>query len=52
LKDALAAVAGKFADIDRIDCWEWPIDYENKLQAAPLLRSGAKWVPGEPPRFR
>jgi hypothetical protein len=52
LKDALAAIAGKFPEIDRIDCWEWPIDYENKMQAAPLLRSGAKWVPGEPPRFR
>ena len=52
LTDALGAVEAVYPEIDRIACWEWPLDYENKLESAPLLRANGKWSPGEPPQFR
>ena len=52
LSDALAATEAAYPDIDRIACWEWTVDDEFKREAAPLLRSGAKWRPGEPPQYR
>src|SRR4051794_22061752 len=50
LPEALAAIAAAYPDADRIRCYEYPVDDEYPVEVAPLLRSGDKWQPGDPPR--
>jgi len=46
LAEALAAIAAAYPEADRIRCYEYSVDDEFAREAAPLLRSGEKWLPG------
>ena len=46
LAEALAAIAAAYPEADHIRCWEYSVDDEFAVEAAPLLRSGEKWLPG------
>jgi hypothetical protein len=50
LGEALAAIAAAHPDADRIRCYEYTVDDEYPVEVAPLLRSGDKWRPDDPPR--
>jgi hypothetical protein len=50
LDDAIAAIVAAYPDLDRINCYEYPGDYEYALEMAPLVRTGETWAPGEHPR--
>jgi len=50
LAEALAAIAARFPEVDRIRCYEYSVDDEFAVEVAPLLKAGDKWRPGEPPR--
>jgi hypothetical protein len=45
LAEALAAITAAYPEADRIRCYEYPVDNEFPIEVAPLMRSGAKWVP-------
>ena len=50
LVEALAAIGAAYPDIDRIRCYEYTVDDEFAREVAPLVKSGDKWLPGDPPR--
>jgi hypothetical protein len=45
LAEALAAVMAAYPRADRIRCYEYSVDDEFAREVAPLVRSGAKWLP-------
>ena len=51
LADALAAIDAAYPDVERIGCYEWPIDYETQIEMAPLVKSAGQWRPGQRPTF-
>ena len=46
LSEALAAIAARFPQVERIGCYEYSVDDEFAREVAPLVRTGGKWVPG------
>jgi hypothetical protein len=46
LAEALAAITAAYPESDRIRCYEYSVDDEFAREVAPLIRSGAKWLPG------
>lgn len=50
LADALAAIDAAYPDAERIRCYEYTVDDEYAREVAPLLRSGDKWLPSDPPQ--
>jgi len=46
LAEALAAITAAYPEADRIRCYEYSVDDEFAREVAPLIRSGAKWLPG------
>jgi hypothetical protein len=46
LAEALAAITAAYPEADRIRCYEYSVDNEYPVEVAPLLRTGAKWLPG------
>ena len=49
LGEALAAIAAAYPNADHIRCYEYTVDDEYAREVAPLLKSGDKWLPGNPP---
>lgn len=49
LGEALAAIAARCPEIDRIRCYEYTVDDEFAREVAPLVRSGDGWRPSERP---
>ena len=49
LKEALAAIDAAYPDAAHISCYEYTVDDEFPRDAAPLVKSGGKWAPGEKP---
>jgi len=47
LADALAAIEAAYPDVERVRCYEYTVDDEFPREAAPLVKSGGKWAPGE-----
>jgi hypothetical protein len=48
LTDALTAIDAAYPDATQIRCYEYTVDDEFPREAAPLLKSGGKWLPGNP----
>ena len=48
LGEALAAIDAAYTDATQIRCYEYTVDDEFPREAAPLLKSGSKWLPGNP----
>jgi hypothetical protein len=48
LSQALAAIDTAYPDATAIRCYEYTVDDEFPREAAPLLKSGGKWLPGNP----
>jgi hypothetical protein len=46
LAEALAAINAAYPEARRIRCYEYSVDNEFPVEAAPLVRSGEKWEPG------
>ena len=46
LAEALAAITAAYPDATRIRCYEYTVDDEFAREVAPLVRSGASWLPG------
>ena len=46
LAKALAAITAAYPDAARIRCYEYTVDDEFAREVAPLVRSGASWLPG------
>jgi len=46
LAEALAAITAAYPDAARIRCYEYTVDDEFAREVAPLVRSGASWLPG------
>jgi hypothetical protein len=46
LAEALVAITAAYPESDRIRCYEYSVDDEFAREVAPLIRSGAKWLPG------
>ena len=47
LAAALAAIDAAFPEIGQIRCYEYTVDDEYPVEAAPLLRSDGKWRPAD-----
>ena len=50
LSEALAAIGAAFPETARVCCYEYTVDDEYAREVAPLVKSGDKWLPGDPPR--
>ena len=46
LGEALAAITTAYPEADRVRCYEYTVDDEFAREVAPLVRSGANWLPG------
>ena len=46
LAEALAAITAAYPHAARIRCYEYTVDDEFAREVAPLVRSGASWLPG------
>jgi len=46
LAEALAAITAAYPVAVRIRCYEYTVDDEFAREVAPLVRSGASWLPG------
>ncbi len=46
LAEALAAIMASCPEADHIRCYEYSVDNEFPVEAAPLSRSGENWLPG------
>ena len=46
LAEALAAITAAYPDAARIRCYEYTVHDEFAREVAPLVRSGASWLPG------
>jgi len=44
--EALAAIDAAYPDATQIRCYEYTVDDEYPVEAAPLVKSGDKWAPG------
>jgi hypothetical protein len=49
LAEALAAIDAAYPDATQIRCYEYTVDDEYPVSAAPLVKSGDKWLPGQAP---
>jgi len=47
LTEALAAIDTAYPDAARIRCYEYTVDDEFPREAAPLMKFGDKWAPGD-----
>ena len=45
LPEALAAIDAAYPDAVRLRCYEYTVDDEYPVEAAPLMKSGGKWLP-------
>ena len=50
LAEALAVIDAAYPDADRIRCYEYTVDDEYAREAAPLIKSGGRWQPGDNPQ--
>jgi hypothetical protein len=49
LTEALAAIDATHPDATQIRCYEYTVDDEYPVEAAPLVKTGDKWAPREEP---
>ena len=49
LGEALAAIDAAYPQADRIRCYEYTVDDEYAREVAPLVKTGGRWLPGDPP---
>jgi hypothetical protein len=47
LADAFAAIDAAYPDAAQIRCYEYTVDDEFPREAAPLVKAGDKWAPGD-----
>jgi hypothetical protein len=47
LPEALTAIDAAYPDATRIRCYEYTVDDEFPREAAPLIKAGDKWAPGD-----
>jgi hypothetical protein len=49
LRAALAAIDAAYPEAARIRCYEYTVDDEYQREVGPLVKSGCKWMPADPP---